>query len=78
MASAILDIATTLNVLSARKVSIFTVEPLILERDALGGEPSDTFVLLTTYGLDCIGVSIGARWSIRTKESSISFMHKAG
>ena len=63
-APAILHVATTLNVLSARKVSLFTVEPLVLERDALGGEPSDAFILLSTYGLDCTAVSIGAGGSI--------------
>ena len=72
VASAILHVAATLDILSARKVSIFTVEPLILERDALGGEPSDTFVLLPTYGLDCTAVNICAGWSVRAKESSIS------
>ena len=72
VAPAILHVATTLDVLSARKVSIFTVEPLVLERDSLGGEPSDAFVLLSAYGLDCTAVSIGAGWGIRAEESSIS------
>ena len=72
MPPAIFYVTTVLNVLSAREIGIFTVKPLVLKRDALSGEPSDAFVLLPTYRLDCTTWCVGPGNSVRAKEGSIS------